>query len=486
MQIEIEVDNIYARVTNSSEPNIDDILYGELKYRPEGYEHVWSFQSERWDGFNRLYNRQTKQFRRGLLARVVETCQAQFGIKPYIKYNLKENDTVLHKFNSQLIRPYDFQQNIKKVVDGEDVGIIVSPTGSGKSTMIALMIERLSRVTMILVTDVVLLDQMQQNLQRLFDQPIGMIGDGEFDLQDITVSTLQSMLSITNAKSIGSAEKRKHLTKHFNRVGLVISDEAHLYDSESVGKVMPYFTHADKFYGTSATPYGWASVAEKRQNLELEQHFGEVIYDCRKNDFVQLGLKAPLLVSIFHQMPLNKEYSKHKKGIGHGRSHRMVPDHTKNYREALETEILTNQAYHSAVAAMAWDRVCHGKSVFVHAPHRLDFSDRIAAQIPGSVIVNGSTPRLKRREIYDAMRKKELLALVSDVGGTGLDIPSLDSLLLAGDTKDIRQLKGRVERAAPNKPHGMLMDTSFNTSYLAKHAEIRRSQYEHDRNIIIG
>lgn len=480
--IDIEVDNIYARVTHAPALNFDDVLYDELKYHPDGYEHVWSFQSERWDGFNRLYNRQTKVFRRGLLARVIEICKSKFGITPLIKYDLKGNDTVLHKFNSQLIKPFEFQQKVKQIVDGEDVGIIVSPTGSGKSTMIALMIERLTRVAMILVTDVVLLDQMQQNLQRLFDQPVGMIGDGEFDLQDITVSTLQSLLSITKAKSIGAADKRKHLTRHLTRVGLVISDEAHLYDSDSVGLVMPYFTHADKFYGMSATPYGWASVAEKRQNMELEQHFGEVIYDCRKNNFVELGLKSPLLVSIFHRAPLNREYNKHKKNIGR----RTVPDYTKNYRECLETEILNNSDYHSAVAAMAWDRVCNGKSIFVHAPHRLEFSERIAAQIPGSVIVNGSTPRLKRREIYDAMRRKELLALVSDVGGTGLDIPSLDSLLLAGDTKDIRQLKGRVERAAQNKPHGMLMDMSIDTSFLAKHADIRRSQYEHDKNIIIG
>lgn len=479
--VDIEVDNIMAHIAHAP-VGFDDFIYEQLKYHPDGYDHVWSYQSKRWDGFNRLYNRQTKQFRRGLLNRVVDLCQTQFSIKPHIKYNLKENDTVLHKFNSDLIRPYAFQQNVKQVVDDQDVGIIVSPTGSGKSTMIALVIERLTRVTMILVTDVVLLDQMQQNLQRLFNQPIGMIGDGEFDLQDITVSTLQSLLSITKAKSIGAADKRKHLTKHFNRVGLVISDEAHLYDSDSVGLVMPYFTHADKFYGTSATPYGWSERAEKRQNMELEQHFGEVIYDCRKNNFVDLGLKSPLLVSIFHRAPLNREYNRHKKNLGR----RTVPDHTKNYRECLETEILNNSDYHSAVAAIAWDRVCNGKSIFVHAPHRLEFSDKIAAQIPGSVIVNGSTPRLKRREIYDAMRKKELLALVSDVGGTGLDIPSLDSLLLAGDTKDIRQLKGRVERAAPNKPHGMLMDMSINTSFLSKHAEIRRSQYEHDKNIILG
>jgi superfamily II DNA or RNA helicase len=324
---------------------------------------------------------------------------------------------------------------------------------------------------------------MQQSLQKMFNQPIGIIGDGEFDLQDITVSTLQSLLSITKAKSVGAADKRKVLMKYFNKVGMVASDEAHLYDSESVGKVMPFFTNADKFFGFSATPYGWGEKAEKRQNLELEQHFGQVIYDTRKNNFIELGLKAPLMVSIINRVPVRSEYMNHMKRSRYGK---LSPDHTKNYREALETELLNNPSYHAEIAQIAWEMATNGRSCFVHAPHNLNFSSNIHKLIPGAALVNGKTPRLKRREIYDAMRKKELLTLVSDIGGTGLDIPSLDALVLAGDMVDIRQLKGRVERAAPGKVSGLLIDVNTDTQFLSKHHSTRRSQYEADKNIIIG
>jgi superfamily II DNA or RNA helicase len=120
----------------------------------------------------------------------------------------------------------------------------------------------------------------------------------------------------------------------------------------------------------------------------------------------------------------------------------------------------------------------------------LNLAKRFKKQILGSVLVNGSTPRLERRAIYNAMRKKELLGLVSDVGGTGLDIPSLDAIILGSDLQDVRQLKGRVERKdrSPNatKQFGLLIDMHTNTQFLTKHYETRKSQYQHDNHTILG
>lgn len=478
----IAVDNITARIDSAITPALTTLLYDELKYHEDGYEHVYSYKSKRWDGYTRLFSPSKMSFRRGLLPRVKTLLEAN-DCKVLINNKFQQTGSIGHKFNAHLIRPFEFQQNVVQIVKDNDVGIIVSPTGSGKTVMIGLIIDAVRKCTMVMVTDVVLLDQMQQSLQRLFDQPIGMIGDGEFDLQAITVTTLQSFASIVAAKTVAAADKRKLLLQYLNMVGMVISDEAHLYDSESVDKVMSYFTHTEKFYGMSATPYGWADKAEKRCNMELEQHFGEVIYDCRKNNFIELGLKAPLLVNIINRIPLRSDWNVHFKTDRFGKP---TLDHTKNYKECLDKELIENPIYHAEVAEFANELVGGGRSVFVHAPHKLIFSKSIQELIPGSMLVNGSTPRVKRREIYDAMRKKELLALVSDVGGTGLDIPSLDALILAGDLKDIRQIKGRVERASPGKANGLLIDLNTDTQFLGKHHGIRRSQYKADHNLTLG
>jgi superfamily II DNA or RNA helicase len=481
MTIYINYDNIYCHLDGAS-AEICNILYESLKFHPDGYQHVYSFQNHRWDGYNRLFNVRNKQFRRGLLNRVIKVLEGQ-GYKVETKYSGVPPILIDHQYDFSKIRPYNFQEMAVKVGTNADMGLIVAPTGSGKTVVVSKLIAKLQRRTLVILTDIVLLDQMQQALQRYYNQTIGMIGDGEFDLQDITVSTIQSLLTFTKTpKTLSKAEDWKKFKEWSNGVGAVISDEVHLSDSESFSIVLPMFKNADKFIGTSATPYGWSEKAEKKSNIELEQHFGEVIFDCRQNNFIELGLKAPLFVSVVNRTPLNEEYNQFTKMV----RRRAVPDFTKNYRDCLEKEILENVEYHHLVAGTAWDLLAKGQSVFVHAPHSIEFGEKISRLIPGAVLVNGKTPRLKRRGIYDAMRKKEQMALVSDIGGTGLDLPNLNAIIMAGDVTDIRQLSGRVERAAPDKTHGLLVDFNINTSFLSKHHSIRRYQYEHAGNIIQG
>jgi len=346
--------------------------------------------------------------------------------------------------------------------------------------MLAILLDELRSKSLVLVTDLVLLDQMQMALSRYFNTDIGIIGDGEFDLRDITVSTIQSILSMYKSNSLSIAEKKAKFLDWIESVEVVASDEAHLYDSDGVAKIMPLFKHSSRFYGLSATPYGWSGKSEQRSNMELEQHFGEIIYDTRKLDFVSLGLRVPLVVDIVNNQPLNKKYKNHMKRI----RGKLVPDHGKNYAECLSTEILNRGDYHQMVAAKVAELNSLGMSVFVHAAHTLTFGESIVNLIPGAEFVSGSTPRQKRREIYQAMRDGELLAIVSDVGGTGLDIPNLGAIVLASDLQDVRQIIGRVVRSSPNKDCGMVVDFRTECDYLSKHADARRYQYEHENAII--
>lgn len=411
--INITYDNIWAYVDAGGDPIIDALLYEELKYHPAGYKYAYNYKSKKWSGFNYIYDLKQHRFRRGLLSRV-EKLLTDEGFQVDKHPNIGPCSTYEYNYIFDGVKTFEFQDKAVQITKNKDVGLIVSPTSTGKSTIISQIIYGHNLKTVILVTDIVLMDQMQQSLQERFKEPIGLIGDGEFDLQNITVSTIQSLNSIFKAKSVVNADKRLALIKHFDDLGMVISDEAHLFGSESVAEVMQHFTLAYKFYGLSATPYGYGEVAEKKSDLELEQHFGQVIYDARKNDFITLGLKAPLLVEARMIEPINKEYKKHTKK---GRFGKVEIDTSKNYREAFETEIVNNPDFHQMVARDTLERTKLGQSVFVYASHSIEYGENLAKCIPGSVLINGSTPRIKRRQIYDAMRKKEQLVLVSDLGG---------------------------------------------------------------------
>jgi superfamily II DNA or RNA helicase len=360
------------------------------------------------------------------------------------------------------------------------MGIITSPTGSGKTVMLAILLDELRLKSLVLVTDLVLLDQMQLALSKYFNTDIGIIGDGEFDLKDITVSTVQSILSMYKSGSSSALYKKAKFLDWIDSVGVVVSDEAHLYDSDGVAQIMPLFKQSSRFYGLSATPYGWSGKSEQRSNLELEQHFGEIIYDTRKLDFISLGLRVPLVVDVVNNTPVNIKYRNHMKRI----RGKLVPDHGKNYAECLSTEILTRGEYHQMVADKVAELNSLGMTVFVHAAHTIAFGDAITKLISGAEFVSGSTPRQRRREIYQAMRDGQLQTIVSDVGGTGLDIPSLGAIVLASDLQDVRQIIGRVIRKSQNKDYGMVVDFRTDCDYLSKHADTRRYQYEYENAII--
>src|SRR5271166_3659775 len=101
-------DNIFARIENPPE-SVQAMIMDELRYHPDGYEHVFSYKSHKWDGYNYLYNKREDKFRVGLLARVEKLLQS-CNIPVVKHYVGTPSPHVKHRLKSGVIRPYDFQQ----------------------------------------------------------------------------------------------------------------------------------------------------------------------------------------------------------------------------------------------------------------------------------------------------------------------------------------------------------------------------------------
>ena len=71
-------------------------------------------------------------------------------------------------------------------------GILVLPTGSGKSILAAMIMEKINRSTLVLVPTIELLIQWHKNLKEYFSCKIGMLGGGSKEIEPITVSTYDS------------------------------------------------------------------------------------------------------------------------------------------------------------------------------------------------------------------------------------------------------------------------------------------------------
>ncbi len=92
-------------------------------------------------------------------------------------------------------------------------GVVVLPTGAGKSLLAVLAIQKVGRPALIAVPTLDLLAQWTSLLEAHFEGPIGMVGGGSRAWQALTVATYDS--AALAIESVG------------NRFGFLIADECH-------------------------------------------------------------------------------------------------------------------------------------------------------------------------------------------------------------------------------------------------------------------
>ena len=102
---------------------------------------------------------------------------------------------------------------LKAWLEARGRGVVVMPTGSGKSFLAVLAILAVKRSTLVVAPTIDLVQQWVSSLQRFLGVEIGMLGGGAREIRDITVSTYDS--AVLMMEFIG------------NRFGLAVFDECH-------------------------------------------------------------------------------------------------------------------------------------------------------------------------------------------------------------------------------------------------------------------
>lgn len=136
-------------------------------------------------------------------------------------------------------------------------GIAALPTGAGKTILAVMAIAAVKRPALVLVPTIDLLQQWAGILEQWFGGPVGMLGGGSHQVEDLTVSTYDS--AVLQMEFIG------------NRFGLLIADECHhlpgpVYRAAAEMAIAPYRL------GLSATP----ESGDARDQL-LEELLGPIV-----------------------------------------------------------------------------------------------------------------------------------------------------------------------------------------------------------------
>ena len=149
-------------------------------------------------------------------------------------------------------------EGLKAWWDAGGRGVVVLPTGTGKTHLANLAIERAKRPALIVTPTIDLMNQWYDELTLTFATDVGMIGGGSYDVKPLTVTTYDSA--------------HLHMGRLGNRFGLIVFDECHhlpgpTYGQAAVLALAPYRL------GLTATP-------ERADNAHthLDVLIGPIVY----------------------------------------------------------------------------------------------------------------------------------------------------------------------------------------------------------------
>ena len=349
-------------------------------------------------------------------------------------------------------RPYQ-QEAINEWRRAGRCGVIILPTGAGKSLVAQMAVEQTKRSTLIVVPTIDLMNQWYDLLLSSFQAEVGLIGGGYYEVGALTVTTYASAF--------------RFMERLGNQFGLLIFDECHHLPS-SIYRYAAEMAIAPFRLGLTATPERADGADESLDQLigpivfrrEAQELAGEYLsdysivrinveltreeraaYEAERAIFRQfLGEKRISLASLSGWQMFIIASARSQEG------RRAMMAYRESKRIALGTEAKLR------VLVELLQRHRRDRVLIFTAENEMVY--RISEQffIPA---ITHETGIKERREWLEAFNKGEVLALAtSKVLNEGVNIPDASVAIVlsgSGSSREHIQRLGRILRKRPDK-----------------------------------
>lgn len=334
--------------------------------------------------------------------------------------------------------------------EGGGDGLIVIPTGGGKSLIIAQLLQELLHDYPLMRICVIthskeLIEQNHGELVGIWPTaPAGIFsaGVGRRDTQHpIIFCGIQSVYDKVDK---------------LGKFDLVLIDEAHLISRKASSMYGKFFADLREVYpdmrllGLTATPY---RLDSGRLDTGDDAMFEKIIYEANVADLIEQGFLSPLI-----SKATNAEIS--TKGV-HKRGGEFIASE-------LEKAAMSNDLVKRAAAEIvmrghdrkAWLCFCTG------IDHALAIRDALRALGISCEEIDGNTPKKEREALIRSFRAGAIKCLTSvNVLSIGFNVPHVDLIALLRPTESaglyIQQV-GRGFRKAPGKKNCLILDFAGN------------------------
>jgi len=437
-----------------------------------------SFKRGFWDGKEHLLTHSDKHGYRcpiGLLDDIVDVLAKQ-----EIDYEIAD-DRCIHGERRKLawnpsieLRAYQ-QEAVRSI--GRDIlklplfgcGILKMAIRSGKTKTAAKHIQMLGLRTVFIVPSKMLLYQTQRSLQECFpDEDVGIIGEGQWDVQYITVATIQTLNQARGRRKSGdkkAVRRRPEYTELISTTDVALFDEAHHVTGGGEWHKVFYDFDARFKIGLSATAYLDHESEQERGIIWLKACCGPMRTDIGMSRLIDEGWLMKQNVRLFT--------IKEPTGIGE----------MKWCQTLRELAITKNKYRNGKIADIAQELGSDMKVLIVC--NRLDqiaeLSELLWDRNVEHAVITGQDKQRSRDEKLEGFVDGDYNVILGTVLSEGVDVPEIEVVINAEGGRDIKPTVQRMRNMtiSEGKSVAVLIDFLDEMNpYFSKHSKARLETYQ--------
>lgn len=449
---------IIDSLIETDNPQIIKVLSDKWAFPVQGYQFTPAYRRRGWDGKKRFVT-PAGRFKTGLLPAILEDL-AKINCTPEVEREYPAVSAKTFLTSIKEFKLFDYQEKAVGDAIKSERALILSPTGSGKTLILA------SLLTAFPDKKVVVLFDERSILTQTFDyltkkcgfKDVGINLGGDYKNGRIMLSTVQSIEKIFDS--------------HLNESEVLIVDEVHKFCRGEVAvAAIQSFPYANYRFGFTATlpddPIG---------QLTLRGAFGSIITTKTTQDLIsEQKLAKPVIQIIEYKDDLSEQ------------------DMTDSYANLYEKFIVNSDKRNRLIIDLASKIAANNpKAKVCILVKNLAHLEILRRAIPNSYTLEGVNSISERKEAIKVFIKSKNAAFLigTKVLQTGINIEEITHLINARGLKDkipTIQGLGRGMRKMDGKSSVMVYDFMDEIPYMNDHSKQRIKHYRkegHDINWI--
>lgn len=447
------------------------------------YQYSPLYKKKVWDGKIRLYNKRTKYLYTGLTKYLKKFCEER-------KYSLDLDAEMFNDFSLDNAKAYADSLNIQSRGNPIEVRdyqleaftrairnkrmLMLSPTASGKSLIIYLMMRYLLENHcvrgLLIVPTVSLVEQMYGDFKDYSTANKWNVDDYCQRIYQGKDKAVRKPLVVSTWQSVYELDK-----KYFEQFDFIIGDEAHTFKAKSLASIMTKLTRAEYRIGTTGT-----IEDTEVHKLTLEAYFGNVSKIISTKELIDRKQLADFEIKCL-VLKYPETLCKQAKTLDYHQEMDLIVSNPA--RNNFITNLTLSLEGNSLVLFQFVEK--HGK--ILH-----DLIQKKSHKERKVFLVFGETEAEDREKVRAIAEKEKDAIIVASFGtfSTGVNIRNLHNIVFASPSKSkIRNLQsiGRGLRLGEAKDKATLYDIADDlrsdnyVNYTMKHYAERVKTYHEEK-----